>query len=254
MTITILRDGIVKNSRDIAMNYASKTSEQVEFYIMNLQPYYAIQDLSRAFGFDLLQHAAFCRIAILFVLSLCPVLRQRSLSMIAEKNFGQVTNEQENALKRISPPKIFYLGGEGECVKSSVECGLRAFAEKLRVPKSLQLSGRTGAAAAAPGGRAILSAIGYGRRKRRRVSDSCSKFIPRKEATCDQQKQFSSVKVMVIDVISMVGKHLFSNIESEISARRGQPDSRSTTFGSLPLVEFTGDFFQLPPVLDELLY
>lgn len=52
----------------------------------------------------------------------------------------------------------------------------------------------------------------------------------------------------------MVVKRLFSNIEHEISARRGQSDSRSKPSGSLPAVSFTEGFFQLPPVLGEALH
>ena len=121
MTITILRDVIVADSRVIAMNGASRTSEQVEFDIKNLQLDCAIRGLSPAFGFDPLQHAAFCRSPIPFVLSLRPVLRQIALSIIAEENFGQVTNELENALNRLSSPTIFYLGGQGRCGKSCLD-------------------------------------------------------------------------------------------------------------------------------------
>jgi len=59
-------------------------------------------------------------------------------------------------------------------------------------------------------------------------------------------KSWNSVKVLIVDEVSMMSKKIFESIELIARTIRKKPD----IFGGIQII-FTGDFFQLPPVGNE---
>ena len=251
ITVDIVVDGVHGHSTAIE-TAGDRSVDQIRRKIEKLPYFCSIADLSAVFGFDELQHAAFCRMAIPLMFSFNPNIRNLAIKNLASGNGCSLSTEQERALKYISSPTIMYLGGEGGCGKSWVEYGIQKFAKKWKHKDSVELTGSTGAAAAAIGGKTIHSVIGYGRRKRRRLEDTTVRAIQRREASRAQQEDFSPIHALIVDEISMVGKALLSNIETGVSSLRSL--SERGYFGSLPVMASTGDFFQLPPVFDEVVY
>ncbi len=64
------------------------------------------------------------------------------------------------------------------------------FARKWNFENCVQLSGSTGAAAAAIVGRTVHSVVEYGRKKRRRIDDNFTTSISRGEVFLDQRETF----------------------------------------------------------------
>ena len=116
----------------------------------------------------------------------------------------------------------------------------------------MQLFGSTDAAAIAIGGKTTHSIMKYGLRKRQKSDYIRPSTTERREAIREKQEEYSETTLLVIDEFSMIGKKILSQIEISTSAIR--LGNHSSYFGSLPVVVQTGDFYQHPHVLDEVLY
>ena len=256
LTLSVIRDAISLSGEVEVESADPNSAEEAAARIRSLPSYPSIHEVSEAFGLDGLQHAAFCCAAIPFLLSLQPQKRNRAIAMIAESQDGNAEREQVHALRSLSEPTVMYIGGEGGCGKSWVEYAIQVLAQKWFVEDGVMLTGTTGAAAAAIGGRTIHSVIGY-RHRSRRNSEALNIDIPFREANREKQRSFANVRALVIDEVSMMGQQLCGRIERRVSAlcaNHAESQSSRRWVANLPVVVMVGDFQQLPPVRDPAVY
>ena len=65
------------------------------------------------------------------------------------------------------------------------------------------------------------------------------------------QQNFRSIKYIIIDEMSMIGRRMFGKIDQRL--RQAFPNGSGKIFGGCSVILF-GDFGQLPPVLDLPIY
>jgi hypothetical protein len=66
----------------------------------------------------------------------------------------------------------------------------------------------------------------------------------------EMEKQYENLKLIIVDEISMVGANTFEKCNSRMQSLRGNTKS---IMGGLPMIVF-GDFNQLPPIQDNLIF
>ncbi len=122
MTVYVVRNAL-DPSDDIQSMDDSSSIELIRADIHDLPSYCSIKEFSSAMGFDELQHAYFVRAAVPLILSLRPNEVKKAMEILLQRTTGMTRANQEQSLERIASPTVFYISGEGGCVKSWVELG-----------------------------------------------------------------------------------------------------------------------------------
>lgn len=115
LDVDVLLGGMFED--DMCTDSSDAISNNIQQEISELRPYCTIQYLSFAFGFDCLQHAAFCRMAVTFLLSLGSGTGPIVIFALSSRPNLELTRSQEQARHSISSANLFYLG-EKEAVES----------------------------------------------------------------------------------------------------------------------------------------
>jgi hypothetical protein len=141
-----------------------------------------------------------------------------------------------------------YVGGEGGTGKSRVIDAVRRVLEERKEPGAIMVTATSGSAAAGISGTTIHSALGI--RPSGIDNDAVEKGdVLTASAYQDAQKtwRWQRVKVFVVDEVSMLGGALLHSIDNTLRHLRAS----ALPFGGIPVVLFTGDFFQFGPVLQK---
>jgi hypothetical protein len=139
-------------------------------------------------------------------------------------------------------PRLVYVGGRGGTGKSRVIDAVTTFAsDVLRLEGAVQVLAFTGRAAANVHGSTIHAAAKLGNRR------GGPRGVGARAAAA---QRWQSVRMLIIDEISMVGCRLLARLHQHVGQARGTTDR---PFGGLPVL-FFGDMAQLTPVSDPPLY
>ena len=137
---------------------------------------------------------------------------------------------------------MLMLGGPGTG-KSFVINAISARCDELFGQGSVKLLAPTGTAAFNIKGETYHSVLKIGRSSILKPSPSLLKEL---------QTTFRDVKVVIIDEVSMIGKQAPGSIDRRLRQAM-MKDETSTCWGGLVVI-LVGDFQQLPPVLDSMVY
>src|SRR5216117_1403100 len=146
------------------------------------------------------------------------------------------SNPQESADQHLQ-----YIGGEGGTGKSRVVDALKDIFRVKGQLHQILVTASSGSAAAKIGGITIHSACGLG------VDESGGRMRQSKAALNPSEEtrwRWGQKIFLILDEISMVGGSTLHEVNERLQLLRG--DKRP--FGGIPVVLFTGDFFQFSPV------
>ncbi|XP_066283397.1 uncharacterized protein [Branchiostoma lanceolatum] len=152
--------------------------------------------------------------------------------------------------KRPDPFRIFVTGGAGTGKSHLIKCiyyeATRLLQQTQENPDSpsVLLTAPTGTAAFNIGGSTVHHAFHL-----IRVTKT---YQPLSESTLNTLRaQYESLKIVIVDEVSMVDKKLMSSIHGRLSQlTHGRPNA---DFGNVSILA-VGDMYQIPPVLGESLY
>lgn len=146
---------------------------------------------------------------------------------------SMLSNDQISAIKMSMTGRSFFISGPAGTGKSHIIAQIRRMFENVQVTAS------TGIAAENIGGSTIFSfaGIGIGNSPFTEIIDKIKhdKYI---------LNRWLSVKVLVIDEISMISGEIFTLVDKVARFMREKPDR---PFGGIQIIA-VGDFYQLPPV------
>jgi len=146
------------------------------------------------------------------------------------------SNPQESADQHLQ-----YIGGEGGTGKSRVVDALKDIFRVKGQLHQILVTASSGSAAAKIGGITIHSACGLG------VDESGGRMRQSKAALNPSEEtrwRWGQKIFLILDEISMVGGSTLHEVNERLQLLRG--DKRP--FGGIPVVLFTGDFYQFSPV------
>ncbi|XP_066290966.1 uncharacterized protein [Branchiostoma lanceolatum] len=153
--------------------------------------------------------------------------------------------------KRPDPFHVFVTGGGGTGKSHLIKC-ISYMASQLLQPTQenpdkvcVVLTAPTGTAAFNIGGSTVHHAFHVGRLQG-------MKYQPLSESTLNALRaEYESLKIVVIDEVSMVDKKLMSTVHGRlVQLCQGRPDAR---FGNVSILA-VGDMFQIPPVKGQSLH
>ncbi|KDN72074.1 putative conserved hypothetical protein [Colletotrichum sublineola] len=155
----------------------------------------------------------------------------------------EALDEQANGTDR---QHLQYVGGGGGTGKSwLIDTVKEVFAAKKATGR-LVITATSGTAAAGIGGNTIHYAVGLAFRD----ADGAT-VEPMLSVNLDKAKErWRRRDVLIIDEASMLGLQTLYDIDQKLRMLRGFP---AKPFGGIPVVVFTGDFLQFPPVLQKSL-
>lgn len=155
-----------------------------------------------------------------------------------------LTIQQKWVLEQVKEGKNVFIGGAAGTGKSALLCHIIAWAKKQYGSRDVAVTASTGIAARnislADGisGRSIHSWAGIWTGK-----EDLQILVDRVQKSSSATGRWRSVKLLIIDEISMLDRSLFDKLESIARCLR----HTEAIFGGIQIV-ITGDFFQLPPV------
>lgn len=132
-----------------------------------------------------------------------------------------------------------YIGGEGGTGKTQV---LHALKDAFRIKGegyAIEMTASSAIAASKIGGRTVHSAVGLRR-------DENQERNGKQTASGDDMARWKHKVALVIDEISMLGSTTLVDIDLRLRTLR----SDTRPFGGIPIVLFSGDFYQFGPVND----
>ncbi|XP_066264724.1 uncharacterized protein [Branchiostoma lanceolatum] len=152
--------------------------------------------------------------------------------------------------KRPDPFRIFVTGGAGTGKSHLIKCiyyeATRLLQQTQENPDSpsVLLTAPTGTAAFNIGGSTVHHAF--------HLIHVAKTYQPLSESTLSTLRaQYESLKIVIVDEVSMVDKKLMSSIHGRLSQlTHGRPNA---DFGNVSILA-VGDMYQIPPVLGESLY
>ncbi|GAB4860568.1 hypothetical protein Ancab_040049 [Ancistrocladus abbreviatus] len=153
------------------------------------------------------------------------------------------TDQQLEILSAISNGMSILITGSAGSGKTILVKEIIKLLKKIHGRSAVFVTASTGVAACALDGQTLHSFAGIGVAAVRR-EDLLSKVCSDRKAL----RRWKDAKALVIDEISMVDAELFDNLE--YIARAVRVKFRDKCWGGLQLV-VSGDFFQLPPVVNE---
>ncbi len=160
-----------------------RTKEQICADIESLPDFCSIHEFKTAMGFEELENASFTRAVVPLILFLKTDTRREAIKRLLEHIEGKMSENQEQSLVRISSSTLFCMADRGGCDESWIELALHIFARKWKNENVVLLTGSTGAAAAALGGRTIHSVILLGRGNRSCMNDDTAQTVERRESS-----------------------------------------------------------------------
>jgi hypothetical protein len=143
-------------------------------------------------------------------------------------------------------PHLQYIGGEGGTGKSRVVEAIQKVFQARNEPDAIIVTATSGSAAVGVNGTTIHSALGL--RVRRKGSggfEADDTVISTTARDTNKSWRLQTAKVLIVDEVSMLGGITLNDINEVLKQVRR--DSRP--FGGMPVVLFTGDFYQFGPVL-----
>ncbi len=159
----------------------------------------------------------------------------------------QLNDQSKSILKSIlKEGRNVFITGPGGCGKSYLLKAIKQIANLL-YKKKCYLTGTSGVASYNIGGMTIHKFSGIGINKEPEMANSIANKIIKKGGDCF--KRWTECQILVIDEISMMGMSTFDLLNDVAKIVRQSPQS----FGGLQLV-VSGDFFQLPPIKDEMVF
>jgi hypothetical protein len=143
-------------------------------------------------------------------------------------------------------PHLQYTGGEGGTGKSRVVEAIQKVFMARNEPDGIIVSATSGSAAVGINGVTVHSALGLCvRRKGSDNLEADNTVSGRMAQNSTRAWRLQTAKVFIVDEVSMLGGITLNDINEQLKhARR---DARP--FGGMPVVLFTGDFYQFGPVL-----
>jgi ATP-dependent DNA helicase PIF1 len=156
---------------------------------------------------------------------------------MAKRSKMKLTPCQEDALELLASGKNVFLTGDAGTGKSTL---LEVWKRTLN-PKLVAVTASTGVAALLVGGRTIHSFFNIGRGE-----DSIKDLLRNRSATSRSAQAVKSIKVLIIDEVSMIGASILDKIEAIARHDRHSDEP----WGGLQVV-VVGDAGQLPPINDD---
>ncbi|XP_027340903.1 ATP-dependent DNA helicase PIF1-like [Abrus precatorius] len=150
--------------------------------------------------------------------------------------------EQKHVLCAISEGKSVFITGSAGTGKTLLLEEIIKFLNRLHTPSGVYVTASTGIAACALKGQTLHSFAGIGIF----TDDDPQHLLERVLSNKGACKRWRKAEALVIDEISMVSAKLFDNLDYVARGVRGVNE----TWGGIQLV-VSGDFFQLPPVIDK---
>jgi hypothetical protein len=144
--------------------------------------------------------------------------------------------------------RLQYVGGEGGTGKSRVIDAVRRVLGEKNEPGAIMVTATSGSAAASINGTTIHSALGItptgidGD-----VVEKGDSFAAGTYQDAEKAWRWHRVKVLVVDEVSMLGGALLHRMDERLRHLRAS----TSPFGGVPVVLFSGDFFQFGPVLQK---
>ena len=165
-------------------------------------------------------------------------LQQLGLLLIAESlDKNQPFDDSKDIEQHLQ-----YIGGEGGTGKSRIIDALKDVFRLKDQSHLLLITGSSGSAAAKIGGITIHSACGL------RIEEN-GNYLYQTRATDNPSEEtrwrWRQKLALVLDEVSMIGGSTLYDIDQRLQMLRGS----KKPFGGLPLVLFTGDFYQFSPVV-----
>ncbi|EER06699.1 conserved hypothetical protein, partial [Perkinsus marinus ATCC 50983] len=153
-----------------------------------------------------------------------------------------LTSDEEGSLEN-----AFILHGVGGTGKSFlIKCLVKLCLSKFGAGSCLVMAPTGKAASILPFGRTLHSAL------RLPVPLVESGFEPlAAESLTNFQDEMGNMRLVIIDELSMIGCRFLAAIDSRL--KQARPSSSSKAFGGFPVI-LSGDYGQLPPVLDKPLF
>ena len=156
-------------------------------------------------------------------------------------------------LSRGRERQMLYLGGSGGTGKSRVIHAVKALFERTGCRNQLLVSATTGTAAKLIAGSTIDSLCGFGRSNRTKTADFDDDedydYGDSSFQRMDVDNSWTSCRFLILDEVSMGGCGKLARISEALCKAK----SNVLSFGGLSVL-FSGDFHQLPPVMDVPLY
>ncbi|GKT61135.1 putative conserved hypothetical protein [Colletotrichum tofieldiae] len=171
---------------------------------------------------------------------------ERTLNRMQAIALGLICEALDGQLKGADRQHLQYVGGGGGTGKSWLIDTLKEVFAAKRASGRLVITATSGTAAAGIGGTTIHSAVGLSFRD----ADGTT-VEPMLCTNLEKAKQrWRRRDVLVIDEASMLGLLTLYEVDQKLRMLRGFPEK---PFGGIPVVVFTGDFLQFPPVLQRSL-
>lgn len=111
------------------------------------------------------------------------------------------------------------------------------YIELLRRDHEVILSGPTGVAASNIDGSTYDTALGLG------ISDQKGRIVSERVRSL-----WKSKTIMIVDEVSMIGLKTLNAIDDQCSRIKSVSSTSTSSFGSIPVVIFLGDFYRFPPL------
>jgi PIF1-like helicase len=149
--------------------------------------------------------------------------------------------------------QMLYLGGAGGTGKTRVIHAIKALLERTDCRNQLLVSATTGTAAKLIAGSTIDSLCGFGRGNRTNTADIDDDddyyYGDSRFQRTDMDNSWTNCRFLILDEVSIGGCGKLARISEALCERK----SDVLPFGGLSVL-FSGDFHQLPPVMDVPLY
>ncbi|KDN61753.1 putative conserved hypothetical protein [Colletotrichum sublineola] len=171
---------------------------------------------------------------------------ERTLNRMQRVALGLICEALDERANGTTRQHLQYVGGGGGTGKSwLIDTVKEVFAAKAASGR-LVITATSGTAAAGIGGTTIHSAVGLAFRD----ADGAT-VEPMLSVHLDKAKErWRRRDALIIDEASMLGLQTLYDIDQKLRMLRGFPEK---SFGGMPVVVFTGDFLQFPPVLQKSL-
>jgi hypothetical protein len=154
----------------------------------------------------------------------------------------QFLDQQINGSTATAPKQIrLYIGGEGGTGKTQVLHALKDVFRMKSEEYAVEITASSAIAASKIGGRTIHSSVGlqpdqYSGKRSKKGDGPSGEEIAR----------WKHKLVLVVDEISMLGAATLADVDTRLQQLRSSEEA----FGGIPIIIFSGDFFQFPPVQD----